>query len=73
MNIIATDERIKENKMVINNIEVDVTCLRNESRFSVSPFTIGIGHKDAPIEAQLKLYLALSKVNDEEKKGTKSI
>jgi hypothetical protein len=55
-------------KMVINDIVVDVTCFRNQSRFGVSPFTIGVGHKDAPLEAQLNLSLALSKVDEQEKK-----
>ncbi|CAL5015641.1 unnamed protein product [Urochloa decumbens] len=63
-------EKVQAGKvMVINDIVVDATYFRNQTRFGVSPFCIGLAHKDAPLEVQLKLERALRQVKDEEKDG----
>jgi hypothetical protein len=53
--------------MLVNDITVDVASFGPLTKFSVSPFSIGINHRDAPIEAQLTLQRALGQVSDVEK------
>ncbi|CAN6205475.1 unnamed protein product [Urochloa humidicola] len=64
---VALNDEVGDQTMVINDIIVDATYFRSQSRFGVSPFMMGLEHRDAPLEAQLKLEKALRQLSDEDK------
>jgi hypothetical protein len=53
--------------MVLNDILVDAACFMARARFGVSPFCVGLAHKNATLEAQLSIDIALRQVTDQEK------
>lgn len=55
--IVTTDAR-KQIKLV-NDMIIDIPDLETHSRFGISPFTINLTHKDAPLRRQMILDKAL--------------
>lgn len=53
--------------MIVDDMEVDITYIKNASRFGVSLFSIGLTHADAPLLYQLKLHKALREIKENEK------
>lgn len=51
-----------------NELLIDDSYMDPNSRFGISPFTINLTHKDAPLECQLNLEKALKAQNDEDQK-----
>jgi hypothetical protein len=51
-----------------NKFFVDVSYMEPNSKFGISPFTINLTHKDAPLECQFKLEKELKAQNERDKK-----